>query len=447
MLNAFLIFFFLPAGLQAADRCAESVARVLSREPLDQLSESVLVRSQQVLGKTLNRDQQRALKQAIDDTPLDAYLATEIEEQSRKLRAVGFSDEDLLKLRKQSVLTNSKLVIPKGSPVGIVQRTVNLAEFDSKALREIQRGKKLNYIASESGEIYLTSDKLDVPKDQLALISGAAKGSGSFLAREMGELGYDSSKRTVIFRPSHGFEKNELASKAMTNKISELAPGTKAVVASDSLKVPAARLMKCLDIMSAQQNGKNFVLDRVFAENLVLTTAVVGGEIAGAGRLETHEGRMVVAGDIIGTTISTALGARIGKELALRETSFTTSIGVRAGFGLGMIEMQKQVHKQVLPSSEEQLAEDLATFNQAHFFARLPVNHYFDKFLVSQLPGMVFNACQRNPALAVMVSPRAIRLYERYGSAVLYYGLRNHYVEGHREASTTVTPPPSHQAE
>lgn len=435
MKSLWLSLLFFSQVSFSGDNCAQKVAKVLSLEAPQGLSEPLRIRTVQSLGRPLTVDQQKALKQVIDETPLDSYLATEIEAQSRKLRKAGFTDLEIDRLRTQKILVNSKITIPKGAPVGVTQKAVALKEFDSAALQEIKQNKKYNYVASESGEIYLTEQKLDFPKDQLAMISRSNGPEGSFMAREMGEVGYDPKKRTVVFKPKHGFENNELASKAMTDKVSKLAPNTQATVAAEALKVPSTRLIKCLDIVSSQSNGKNFVLDRVIADNMVLTTAVLGSELAGANRLSTPEGRAVIAGDLIGTTITSAIGARVGKEFVLRDFSFVTSMGVRTGMGLGMIEVQEQVHKQVLAKESQQLAEDLAAFNQAHFIARLPVNHYFDKFLVQSLPNLIFNSCQRNPALSVMVSPRAIRLYERYGSAVLYYGLRDHFVENKAAAS------------
>lgn len=448
MKSLWLGFLFLSHVGFAGDNCAEKVAKVLSLEAPQGLSEAVRIKTAQSLGRPLTVDQQKTLKQVMDETPLDSYLATEIEAQSRKLRKVGFTDSEIDRLRTQKVLVNSKITIPKGAPVGVTEKSMALKDFDSVALQEIKQNKKYNYVASESGEIYLTEQKLGFPKDQLAMISKSNGPGGSFLAREMGEVGYDAKKRTVVFKPTHGFENNELASKAMTDKVAKLAPNTQATVAADALKVPSSRLIKCLDIVSSQSNGKNFVLDRVIAENMVLTTAVLGSELAGANRLSTPEGRAVILGDMIGSTISTAAGARVGKELSLRDVSFVTSMGVRTGMGLGMIEVQEQVHKQVLGKENQQLAEDLASFNQAHFLARLPVNHYFDKFLVQKLPNLIFNSCQRNPALSVMVSPRAIRLYERYGSAVLYYGLRDHFVENKAAAASLmpVTPAASSEA-
>ncbi|MBK7891081.1 MAG: hypothetical protein IPJ84_09630 [Bdellovibrionales bacterium] len=93
-----------------------------------------------------------------------------------------------------------------------------------------------------------------------------------------------------------------------------------------------------------------------------------------------------------------------------------------------MIEVQKQIHGAVLEEEEQKIAEDIAAFNRAHFLARLPVNHYFDKFVVQKLPSMIFDACRRRPGLSVVLGPRAVRIYERYGSASIYFGLRNSIV-------------------
>ena len=187
--------------------------------------------------------------------------------------------------------------------------------------------------------------------------------------------------------------------------------------------VPQARAVKCMDILSAQSNGKNFVLDRMIADNAVATGAILVGEASGAGRLNTEQGREVIAADLIGGNITGFLGGKIRRSLAVGQGSLMSSMVIRTGVGLEMIEVQKAVTGGVVQGDNSQkTAEDIAAFNRAHFIARLPVNHAVDQFMVKQLPIMLFNSCMKNPATSVFISPKAVRFYERLGSSVVYYG-------------------------
>jgi hypothetical protein len=304
-------------------------------------------------------------------------------------------------------------------------------------LKDIKNNEKFSYLVGENGQVYVSKTKdLNLPKDKVVIASNSNEvitgtGKETAVIREAGEILYDSDKKQFAFKPTYGFDTSGLQVKHLLESVQSKSPGFKFDY-KPSAAIPHARTVKCLDVMSAQSSGKNFVLDRYVSDNIVLAAGVVGGEVAGAGRMDTHTGRMVVLADAIGGNISTGIGATIGKKLIVKDANLATSMAVRTGMGLSLIEMQKQIHKGIVPTdpnakSSSNAADDIATFNRAHFFARLPVNHYFDKFVVKTLPNVVFNACQKNPKLAVLISPSSVRLYERYASSTLYYAARGHF--------------------
>ncbi len=424
------LVFSLFYSIVSAQTCAEDLTRILSRDPIPDAVEVAVQGANVAIGKALTQEQSQALEKILRKTAGDNYVATDILEQNKILKKAGFYPEDVDLLRKKNILGNTVIKFTKGTPTGYKIQEVALRELDSGALKEIQAGKKYNYLTGENGEIHITKDAVDFPPDKLIIAQNKSAKTSSFepplLVREAGELGYDAKTKNLVFKPTHTFENNEVASRAMLDKVKTLNPELKASMAASatSAKTPASRVLKCLDIVSGQSNGKNFVLNRMIADNAVAVSAITTAEMMGAGRLNTEEGKSMLLGDLVGGNVNTVIGSVMGLKLVKSDLSFGQSLAVRAGMGITGVEVQKVFHEQLVKSEDSQAAEKIAAFNTLHFIARLPINQAFDKFMINKLPNMIFDACQRNPALAVAISPVSVRMYERYASTVIYYGLR-----------------------
>lgn len=425
MMLSFLFFFI---SLAQAQTCAQDITRILSKDPVPEAYEKALKGAESAIGKPLKKEQSEALEQVLRKTAGDNYMASDILAQTKILAKAGFYPEDIALLRKRNILGNTVIQLPKTAPTGFKIEKLALQELDSKKLKEIKNGsQKYNYIVAENGEIHVTTEKLDFPKDKLIIAGNKTSVTGQpdipLLVREAGELSFDKKAKGVVFKPTHSFESNELASKALTDKVKDLDPAIKAQVLQPS-KAPASKVLKCLDIVSSQSNGKNFLLNRMIADNAVAVSAITTSEMMGAGRMNTEEGRKLLIGDLVGGNANTILGSVVGLKIVKKDLNWYQSLGARAGMGYSGVQVQKAFHQSMVSQESSEAVNAIANFNTAHFIARLPINHYFDKFVVNQLPNMIFNACQRNPALAVAISPVSIRMYERYASSVIYYGLR-----------------------
>ncbi len=422
-----LILLHAIDSANADEPCIKSVEKILqpavdSRRTLT----DPLKNTESALNRKLNSKEQEALKQASSDSEAAlAYTSEQVVQQNKALKKAGFSENEITKLRNNGILGNSVISYANGSPVGVEVLAAPFKPLASKSLRELNEGKVLQYLVGEDGKIYVAKVLVNnLPSNKVLVATSKVDNADTLtVVREAGNLRYNSELKTYIFEPSYGFDTSKVEVKEIIDNISALNPGSSVKYAASS-NIPASRVLNCLEIASAQSKGKNFVLDRLLTDNLITTTAIVGSEVYGAGRLNTEHGRQVVIADLLGGNINNLIGSQISKHLVLKNTNLLTSMITRTGMGLSMIELQKQVHKSAVQEESSKTAEEIANFNRAHFFARLPINHAVDNFMIHNLPGLVFDRCQKNPALSVLISPRSVRLYERVGSTVIYYGLR-----------------------
>jgi len=423
-----LLYLLINFGF--SQTCSQDLTRILSNDPIPDAVVQTVQKAEVVLGKALTKEQNEALEQVLRKTPGDNYFASDIANQDKLLKKAGFFPEDIALLRKRSVLGNTFIQIPKGAPTGVQIEKLLLKDLDASSLKEIKSGKSFNYVVGENGEIQITKEHLNFAKDKIVFAFNKADPdkNAPLLLREAGSLIFDTKKQTVQFKPTHGFENNELASKALIQKVESLNPNIKAVVTKQS-DAPASRVLKCLDIVSAQGQGKNFVLDRLIADNLVAVSAIATSEayseLTGKpGLLRSPEGRSLLIGDLIGGNANAVIGSVVSLGITKKDLSWVQSFGVRAGMGIGGAQVQKIMHEQTSNGENQEQVDEIAKFNTAHSLLRIPISHHFDKFASNKLPDLIFNACQKNPATSVLISPVAVRMYERYASSVLYYGLR-----------------------
>ena len=413
-----------------ADNCAQDVHNVIAAFSQSRGFSQALDKTQMEIGRRLTQKEEGALEGILREGKRDAYTASEVAKQNRDLAKAGFKAHEVEAMRRAGILGNSTISFANGAPTGIGFHAGRFEELSGTTFSRLQKDEKLHYAIGEDGKIWVTKEPISFPNDKVMIVNTAVRTPGvedamvHFVVREAGELGLNQANKSVVFKPQYGLHAGEAETREILSNVSAISPGIRTTYQA-SPAIPHSRVIQCLDILSAQSNGKNFVLDRVIAENAVLVGAVGIGELAGAGRTRTTQGQLVLAGDVAGTTVNTVAGAYIAKNLVMRDAGLAQSLLVRTGMGLGMIEAQKYVHRGFVGEEQKQVAEDIANFNRAHFFARLPINHYFDNFIVKTLPKMVFDSCQRNSKLSVAISPRAVRLYERNASAVMYFGLRS----------------------
>ena len=299
----------------------------------------------------------------------------------------------------------------------------------------MKNGEKLNYVVGGDGEHYLISGVHNFSDDVLWIAKNTSKNkevaSAGFMVREAGSLTFNKATKKFEFNSQYGVSVPTEDAMALSKKI-EKETGYKVEVKKVETggKAAESKAYECLDVLSAQNSGKNFILNRIVPDNSVAIGGIAVGEALGAGRLQTESGRDVVTADLIGTNLGVVVGGYIGSKLVMSNSSFLTSLGTRAAVSMGMINVQKHVYEAVLSEDATERAEKIATFDQYHFGGRLMWNHMFDKFMVGNtkgafnLPNMIFKACQNNSRMKFLVNPQSVRFIEKGASAAVYYGLR-----------------------
>ncbi|MBL7715043.1 MAG: hypothetical protein JNL01_06205 [Bdellovibrionales bacterium] len=290
-------------------------------------------------------------------------------------------------------------------------------KLDKAALQKTKTGNEVRYFIDQDGGIHTFAHDSQFNPEGLFAIRSEGK---IHQVQEVGRLRYNSQQKKYVMEADESYLK-PVERKAAAKQSKDLVPDNAASAAKQ-------KMLSCLDILNKQNAGKNFVLDRLKAENLVTTSAIVSTELLGAGRLQSREGLEVVAADLIGGNLSSIAMAGVGKYLVVNNRGLGTAIGTRAVTSLGLIELQRNVYNAVLTDEDPKnnsRSQDLSTFNQVHFALRLPINHWLDEALVKKLPQYLFESCQKGAKLSVFWSPTSVRIYERYASAVIYYGARS----------------------
>ncbi|MBK7891080.1 MAG: hypothetical protein IPJ84_09625 [Bdellovibrionales bacterium] len=301
-------------GNAGAAGCVDNIRRIFSSDSGSRVGFDVS-KTELALKHSLTAKQRALSEVAAKKESKDIYTAAELAEENRRLVKSGFTEEDISKLRKEGILTNSVLSMQNGAPKGIEILSANYDELASANLKNLG-SKNVNYIMGENGSLYVSREPLKLPQDKLVVLMNNAKNGESVLVREAGVLEVAPAGTAFKFKPSYGFQSSSAETREMVESVSAMSPGVR-VSYQASAAIPHGRVVNCLDIMSAQSKGKNFVLDRVIGENLVTTTAIAAGEFAGAGRLDTATGQHVVMADMIGTNVNSVIGAAVGKHLVL----------------------------------------------------------------------------------------------------------------------------------
>ncbi len=414
-LFVFIFFFFLQQLVAGVSPSCGPLIDHITRDS------TAMVNAEKVLGKKLTEEQKQALIPLAGQS--NQTISTEnLAIENRSLLKAGFSEGEIDKMRIEGVLTNS--VIRQAVPVPKKVQFVgaDTIPIDNKSIESIKNGKTMTYYFADDGKLYLSGgSELGSSTSDTVFMMDKAGGNQNFV-KEVGKISYNSSKKTFDLKPQVSADLSAAETSELVNALKGSAGGIPVRTMGEGMS--HSKLVNCLDVLSSQYKANNFVLNKLIGDNAVAVSALAITEVAGANRLGTQNGREVITSDLIGTNLNSVVGGIVGRRIVLNNANLPTSIAIRSSVGLGMIELQKNVYLATLTDNAKERAENIAEFDRAHFGARLFVNHYFDQFLVQKLPTLLFNACRKNSKAQLLISPRAVRIYERFGSAVIYYGLR-----------------------
>lgn len=434
-MNRILIFLVLITTQVGYATCQDDVVDLFSRRSKIESVNSVAM-AQQALRRNLSANEAAALKESLKQGRKDIYTANDVAAQDRILKKAKYSEEEIATLRRENVLTNSVVRINGELPREIKVLDLKTHRLAEKDVEHLQQEKNLWYIKDAHGDVHISEVRPDVVDDAIHIIksgagvdSGAAK-ANNIVASEIGQLSYSKKTKQFQFNPSYGIGIPPRSSQELAAQFGKLGGKDAQVVQLTNKKIPQTKAYDCLDILSAQTAGKNMILNRLISDNVVTIGGIGIGEALGNGRTKTQEGREIIAADLIGTNINVFVSGYIGSKLVLNNADFIAAVGTRAAVGMGMIEIQKNVYENTLSSKPQERAEKIAQFDQAYSAGKLVWNQAFEKALVGgwgqkfNIPNMIFNACQSNSKMKVLINPLSIRFMERGAFAGIYYGTR-----------------------
>lgn len=378
-----------------------------------------------VLGRFVSKKQMEALDQ-VNREAKEFYTPRDLVQQEKTLKAAGFSNEDIRKLRQKHLLARiatSRTAQAAPDTAEVIQR--KLRPIDRNFFDEIgQSRREFHYVVDHQNQIFLVEgDRLG--SDKLWLIRDPdTQESPLHIVKESGTVSKSESGE-ILFRPQYSIDATKMDAEEALKKLEDShAPGSRIARAS-TLANEQAQVLNCMDILAKRTAMSSGIFDRMIADNMVVTSAFLVTELAGAKRMESVDGQQVILSDLIGTNINSVVSATLGSYLVSSNRSLPVSLLARTGTALGMIEVQRGVYKMVLDKDAEERADKIALFDQLYFMARLPVSHYTDKFIMKRLPEMLYDSCRKGSKLSVFITPRSVRIMERYGMTIFYYGARS----------------------
>ncbi|MGZ3699959.1 MAG: hypothetical protein ACXVCH_17840, partial [Bdellovibrionota bacterium] len=269
-------------------------------------------------------------------------------------------------------------------------------------------------------EIRLVRERPHFTADSLWFTEDAATREKS-LVRESGTLRYDPKAKRFIFEPEYGID----LSHSETDEILARAEKDHGIRASRVANPDLAesRVLNCMDVLLNQASGSSLAIDKLVGDFAVTSIVVTTDQLAGGARLSTKEGRRVFLADLLGGAVTNLIGSSVGKSLVVSNSGLAASLATRAGVGFGLTQVQNKI-TEAFVGGQSETPKNIARFNDVHFAARVPINHFVDTELIQKVPWMGFDACRKGSLAKIFISPRAIRIYERGISAIIYYSAR-----------------------
>jgi len=398
-----------------------------------------LKKARDVVKRNLSHYEQRAYLEAAL-WQKEEFLAPEvIAKQDGDLLTGGFNKQEIQNMREAGLLGGEPIRWVEPVPTEIRVAEAHFVEIDPSVIEAAKNGAKFRYVVDGADEVRLIREWPQFTEDALWFLKDVSDGEAnkSTLVKESGEFTYDPETKGFRLKPDYSIELTEAEAKASLDHVSEKT--SIQFERQGKKKNSKKKLLDCLAILAANQAGKSFLFDRIIAENVVMGSVILVQDALGAGRLSTKTGRDRVVADFAVNNASTMISSPIYSKLLINDQGLALQLGTRAAVGMGLIEGQRQMYKFILPGNAKKDKEKdkekndyvdrLTRFNQIHFLAKIPINHYLDKQILQTLPMKLVGACQRGAKLKVLVSPRAIRIYERFGSTMIYYGLKNAIVD------------------
>jgi hypothetical protein len=310
-----------------------------------------------------------------------------------------------------------------GVPEAVTLRELKLGRIDGKTLEGLRKGGAYSYVVDRDDHLWITEGDAEMAADHLWLVRDSGNPKNSFLVQEAGKVRFDQGSNRFVLEPDYSIGLSDDERAAIAKDAETHAPGQKVVLEGE----PAAnktQVVKCLDVMNQEADGKRLLLDRWIGDNANLVAVVTVNQATGDGYFKSTKDERLLTANVVGTQVSTVLNGYLGNKLTFSDMSAAKNYATRFGVGAGLIVIQGGIYRAALGSGGGSDSLKLTAFDTAYSVARIPINSKLDDAIMRALPAKLFEACTRDKTASIFIRPRMVRIYERLGSSLLYYSLQ-----------------------
>ncbi len=383
--------------------------------------------AEKALGRKLTPRQKLDVGKASEYGIGDFYTAEQLKDQEALLAKAGLSRTEVTELRRVGILGNGRLMAPGEMPVKVAVRNTVVENLSGKHLSKLVKGKKYRYFIDQHDQLHIVDGELKLPRNELLVVRDVSKAKQpSYVVREAGILEIAEHGKKPVLRREYGIQPTPEEMESVLKQIKERDP-TLGVEYAARTGDRAVTALSCAEVLASQMGGKRFILHNLLTSNVINLLAIGMRELATGGEtIKTEKGRTILITGLLTGNVANLVGASLAKTLIVGNVSNSASYGARIALGATLTEAQGQVFRGVMgdSASDKKEAEALVNFDRAYFYGKIVVNQHVDKFFIEQLPGMLYDSCKKNGGLKFYMGPGFIRLYERFGSAIFYFGAR-----------------------
>lgn len=316
----------------------------------------------------------------------------------------------------------------------VILSTIHL---DATKFDEMDKGKIFGFVLDQDDKLRYLDKPLELKKTRLWVgkeIDDPFK--KDFLIKAHGSFYYDEATKKYTLKTNSLIDLSADEAKKIKAEAEKLL-GAKGAVADVDALTPAQHL-KCADILAGSKTGKGFLLNSYTSNNAVFFSTIFASSLFGEGIASTPQGRDIATADWLAMNIGIGVGGSISKYMIVKNFSTVKRFPVSLATGFTLMQMNNQLYKvfdngdvepveggenATVDASSDEYMKKLARFNMGWFFLKsVPVGMITDTFIAKKLPRYLTNRCLAGKAISVFVSPKMVRIYERYASSILYYG-------------------------
>lgn len=330
------------------------------------------------------------------------------------------------------------LVPERDFKLNLKPHELELQSLGSNLVKSAQSGETITYFVDTLDQVHFA--KGNHIFDEVGDFYTIKKTGGNepFVIKESGYFKFNPEKKEFLFESKRGWDLAPDEADAYLATLAKSDPELKiSRVANPAAE--KAKVIKCLDAMSAQNKGKNFIMDSIVSSNVVTLAGVVTNELAGNHLLSTDEGRRLVASDLIANNISSLITGPIVKRAVLGNVSVIRDFATRTTVDyLTNVGIKKPIYnhmrkKKPEDENKKSLGDRLVPYDTGFGVVRFFPKRALDRALVYQLPRMMVDSCLKGSPLSVIASPRMIRIADRYTWGLIYLGGRKGYLNATEE--------------